>query len=266
MAKKILSLLCFLLLLASMTAALAKEKSVFPDAGVYFRTNEKGVINGTLSVFVLSDKKVFFEVFAMDYKGDESGLIPAMEKDGEPKAVFAGIMEQRKKKTLAYLDFGTNGISDEPEEWQYPVNADKTSKNPVRLGYEVKTKGKEITFSPADTKYSTKQFFGNVEAAGRYVKAEDEFPDAGACLAAYAVERFDPELARLATSPRSNVVRWKIDRLPAGDYEGIGPMPMSLQVSAYNSSNTLIGSYLVASDLSAVYKVSGTSAKKLSAK
>ena len=80
MVKRILSLLCFLLMLAGMTTALAKEKSVFPDAGVYFRTNEKGAINGNLSVYVLPGGKVFFEVFAMDYTGDESGLIPAMEK------------------------------------------------------------------------------------------------------------------------------------------------------------------------------------------
>ena len=266
MAKKILSLFCFLLLLAGMTTALAKEKSVFPDAGVYFRTNEKGAMNGNLSVFVLPDGKVFFEVFAMDYTGDESGLIPAMEKGGAPKAVFAGVLEHRKKKMLAHMDFGTNDISDELEEWQYPISAGKTSKSPVRLSYEVKVKGKEITLIPAEAKYSTKQLFDKVEVAGRYVKAEDEFPDAGACLAAYAAERFDPDLARLAASPRSNIVRWKIDRLPAGDYDGIGAMPMSLQVSAYNGSNTLIGAYVVAGDLSAVYKISGTNAKKLSAK
>ena len=266
MAKKILSLFCFLLLLAGMTTALAKEKSVFPDAGVFFRTNEKGAMNGNLSVFVLPDGKVFFEVFAMDYMGDESGLIPAMEKGGAPKAVFAGVLEHRKKKMLAHMDFGTNDISDELEEWQYPISAGKTSKSPVRLSYEVKVKGKEITLIPAEAKYSTKQLFDKVEVAGRYVKAEDEFPDAGACLAAYAAERFDPDLARLAASPRSNIVRWKIDRLPAGDYDGIGAMPMSLQVSAYNGSNTLIGAYVVAGDLSGVYKISGTNAKKLSAK
>ncbi|MBR4907730.1 MAG: hypothetical protein IKZ43_01815 [Acidaminococcaceae bacterium] len=264
MAQKIISLLCFLLMLTGMTA-LAKEKSMFPNAGVYFRTNDKGAINGNLTVFMLPDGKVFFEVFAMDYKGDESGLIPAMEKGGEPKAVFAGIMEHKKKKTLAHMDFGTNGIGDELEEWQYPVNADKTSKNQVRLSYELIIKGKEITLAPADTKYSTKQFFDKVEVAGRYVKAEDEFPDAGACLAAYAAERFDPDLARLALT-RSNVARWKIDRLPAGDYDGISAMPMSLQVSAYNGAHTLLGTYLVAGDLSAVYKISGTNAKKLSAK
>ena len=265
MVKKIVSLLCCLFLLADISAALAKEKSVFPDAGVYFRTNEKGAINGNLTVFSLPDGKVFFEVFAMDYSGDDSGLIPAMEKDGEPKAVFAGIIERRKKKTLAHMDFCTNDISDELEEWQYPVNADKTSKSPVRLSYEVKMKGKEITLVPADAKYSTKQFFGKVEVAGRYVKAEDEFPDAGACLAAYAAERFDPDLSRLALT-RSNVARWKIDRLPAGNYDGIGSMPMSLQVLAYNGTNTLIGTYMVAGDLSAVYKVSGTFGKKLSLK
>ena len=265
MAKKILSLFCFLLLLAGMTTVLAKEKSVFPDAGVYFRTNGKGAMNGNLSVFVLPDGKVFFEVFAMDYLGDESGLIPAMEKGGEPKAVFAGALEHRKKKMLAHMDFGTNDISDELEEWQYPISAGKTSKSPVRLSYEVKVKGKEITLVPAEAKYSTKQFFNKVEVAGRYVKAEDEFPDAGACLAAYAAERFDPDLARLASS-RSNVAKWKIERLPAGNYDSIGTMPMSLQVTAYNGTQTLIGSYLVAGDLSAVYKVSGTSAKKLSAK
>jgi hypothetical protein len=265
MAKKILSLLCFLLMLAGMTTALAKEKSVFPDAGVYFRTNEKGAINGNLSVYVLPDGKVFFEVFAMDYTGDESGLIPAMEKGGKPKAVFAGIMEQKRKKKLAHMDFGTNDISDELAEWQYPVNAGKSSKSPVRLSYEVKVKGKEVTLVPADEKYSTKQFFDKVEVAGRYVKAEEEFPDAGACMAAYAVERFDPDLGRLA-STRSNVARWKINRLPAGDYDGIGSMPMSLQVLAYNGAQTLISTYMVAGDLSAVYKVSGTIAKNLSAK
>ena len=265
MVKKILSLLCCLFMLADISAALAKEKSVFPNAGVYFRTNDKGAINGNLTVFTLPDGKVFFEVFAMDYKGDESGLIPAMEKDGEPKAVFAGIVEQRKMKTLAYLDFGTNDISDELEKWQYPVFADRASKSAARLSYEVKGNGKEIILSPADAKYSTKQFFDKVEVAGRYVKAEDEFPDAGACLAAYAAARFDPDLVRLALT-HSNVARWKIDRLPAGDYDGIGPMPMSLQVSAYNSAHTLLGTYLVAGDLSAVYKISGTNAKKLSTK
>lgn len=265
MVNKILSLLCCLLMLAGMSTALAKEKTAFPDAGVYFRTNEKGAINGNLTVFSLPDGKVFFEVFAMDYLGDESGLIPAMEKGGEPKVVFAGIMEQRKKKTLAHMDFGTNDINDELKEWQYPVNADKTSKSPVRLSYEVKIKGKEITLAPADTKYSTKQFFDKVEVAGRYVKAEDEFPDAGACLAAYVAERFDPDLARFALT-RSNVARWKIDRLPAGNYGGVGPMPMSLQVWAYNGINTLIGTYMIAGDLSVVYKVSGTFGKKLSLK
>ena len=143
MVKKILSLLCCLFMLAGMSTALAKEKTAFPDAGVYFRTNEKGAINGNLSVFTLPEGKVFFEVFAMDYSGDDSGLIPAMEKDGEPKAVFAGIIERRKKKTLAHMDFCTNDISDELEEWQYPVNADKTSKSPVRLSYEVKMKTQE---------------------------------------------------------------------------------------------------------------------------
>ena len=265
MAKKILSLLCFLLVLAGMPAALAKEKSVFPDAGVYFRTNEKGAINGNLTVFALPDGKGFFEVFAMDYFGDESGLIPAMEKDGKSKAVFAGILEYRKKKTLAHMDFGTNDISDELAEWQYPVYAGKPSKSPVRLSYEVKVKGKEITLAPADEKYSTKQFFDKVEVAGLYVKAEDEFPDAGSCLAAYAAERFDPDLARPA-SIHSNVARWKINRLPAGDYEGIGSMPMSLQVMAYNGAQTLIGTYMVAGDLSAVYKVSGTTTKRLTVK
>ena len=266
MAKKILSLLCFLLVLAGMPAALAKEKSVFPDAGVYFRTNEKGAINGNLTVFALPDGKVFFEVFAMDYFGDESGLIPAMEKDGKPKAVFAGIMEQKKKKNLAHMDFGTNDISDELTEWQYPVYAGKPSKSPVRLSYEVKVKGKEITLAPADEKHSTKQFFNKVEVAGRYVKAEDEFPDAGACLAAYMVEHLDPDLGRLASTRSNNVTRWKINRLPAGNYDGVGSMPMSLQVFAYNGAQTLIGTYMVAGDLSAVYKVSGTNAKKLSAK
>ena len=265
MAKKILSLLCFLLVLAGMPAALSKEKSVFPDAGVYLRTNEKGAINGNLTVFALPDGKIFFEVFAMDYFGDESGLIPAMEKDGKPKAVFAGIIEQKRKKNLAHMDFGTNDISDELAEWQYPVNIGKPSKKTVRLSYQVKVKGKEITLVPADEKYSTKQFFNKVEVAGRYVKTEDEFPDAGACLAAYVAERFDPDLARLA-STRSNVTRWKINRLPAGDYDGVGSMPMSLQVLAYNGAQTLIGTYMVAGDLSAVYKVSGTNAKKLSAK
>jgi hypothetical protein len=126
----------------------------------------------------------------------------------------------------------------------------------------VKVKGKEVTLAPADEKYSTKQLFDKVEVAGRYVKAEEEFPDSGACLAAYAAERFDPDLARL-TSTRSNVARWKINRLPAGDYDGIGSMPMSLQVMAYNGAQTLISTYMVAGDLSAVYKVSGTIAKKL---
>ena len=265
MVKKILSLLCCLLMLAGISSALAKEKSVFPDAGVYLRVNEKGAINGNLSVFTLPEGKVFFEVFAMDYSGDESGLIPAMEKDGEPKAVFAGIIERRKKKTLAHMDFCTNDISDELEEWQYPVNADKTSKSPVRLSYEAKVKGKEVTLAPSDEKYSTKQLLDKVEVAGRYVKAEEEFPDAGACLAAYAAVRFDPDLARLA-STRSNVARWIINRLPAGDYDGVGSMPMSLQVSAYNSAHTLLGTYLVAGDLRAVYKVSGTFGKKLSVK
>ena len=264
MAKRIFLLLCFLLVLAGMTAALAKEKTVLPDAGVYFRTNEKGAINGNLTVFTLPDGKVFFEVFSMDYKGDESGLIPAMEKGGAPKAVFAGTIEQRKKKALAHMDFGTNDINDELEEWQYPVNADKSSKKPVRLSYEVRLKGKEVTLVPAEEKFSTKQFYDKVEVAGLYVKADDEFPDAGPCLAAYAAEQFDPELARLALT-KSNVAKWNIERLPAGNYEGIGSMPMSLQVSAYNGAHTM-GSYIVASDLRVVYKMSGTTWKKLSAK
>ena len=129
----------------------------------------------------------------------------------------------------------------------------------------MKVNGKEVTLAPADEKYSTKQFFDKVEVAGRYVKAEEEFPDAGACLAAYAAERFDPDLARLALT-HSNVARWKINRLPAGDYDGIGSMPMSLQVLAYNGAQTLIGTYIVAGDLSAMYKFSGTIAKKLSTK
>lgn len=265
MTRKLLYLLCFLLTLAVMTGALAKEKSVYPDAGVYFRTNGQGVTDGNLTVFLLPDGKVFFEVFAMDYKGDESGLISAMEKDGEPKAVFAGIIEKKKKKTLAHMDFGTNDISGNLEQWQYPVIENKNSRSPVRLSYEVKVNGKEIMLAPADTKYSTKQFMDKVEVAGRYVKAEDEFPDAGACLAAFAVKYFDSDLARL-TSTRSDVATWKIDRLPAGNYDGIGSLPMSLQVSAYSGDDSLIGSYVVTGDLSAVYKVSGSDAKRLSAK
>ena len=265
MTKKVLSLLCFLFVLICMPAALAKEKPVFPDAGVYFRINEKGAINGNLTVFSLPDGKVFFEVFAMDYDGDESGLIPAMEKGGEAKAVFSGILEKSKKKTLAYMDFGTNDISYELEEWLYPVITGKTTKNPARLSYEVKFKGKEIALTPADAEYSTSLFFDKVEVAGRYIKADDEFPDAGACLAAYAVERFDPELAR-QTVKRTGVTQWKIDRLPAGNYDGIGSMPMSLQVLAYNSAHKLMGTYIVAGDLTAVYKVGNSNAKKLSVK
>ena len=265
MGKKILSTLCFLFVLVCVPAALAKEKPVFPDAGVYFRINEKGAINGNLTVFTLPDGKVFFEIFAMDYDGDESGLIPAMEKGGEAKAVFSGILQKENKKTLAYMDFGTNDISYELEEWLYPVIAGKPSKNSARLSYEVKFKGKEIALVPADAGYSTKRFFDKVEVAGRYIKAEDEFPDAGACLAAYAVVRFDPKLTRLQVK-RTDVAQWKIDRLPAGNYDGIGSIPMSLQVLAYNSAHTLIGTYIVACDMSAVYKISGTNVKRLSVK
>ena len=264
MTKKLLCFLCFMLMFAVMTGSLAKEKPVFPDSGVYFRTNEKGVINGNLTVFLVPGGKVFFEVFALDYHGDESGLIPAMEKGGEPKAVFAGVIEIRKKKTLAHMDFGTNDISGELEKWQYPVIADKNSGSLARLNYELKVNGNEILLSPADTKYSTKQFLDKVEVAGRYVKGEEEFPDAGSCLAAYAVKCFDSDLARL-TSTRSDVESWKVDHLPAGNYDGIGSLPMSLRVSAY-SGKTLIGSYVVAGDLSAVYKVSGSDAKRLSVK
>ena len=266
MFKRLLSFFCFIAVMAAVLPALANGQAVLPEPGVYYRSSSKGVNNGILSVFKLPDGRVFFDVYVQNNGSDATGQA-AVSKYGNtaPQGFFAGEMSGDNGKVLAYMDFGAADNIGLIRNWEYPLIADKTPQGPVRLAYAVSVSQKGIELAPANAKFSTAQFLDNVEVAGFYVKKENENPVASPCLAAYAAERFNPNISRLAMT-RSNVEYWDISRMPAGVYKEIVGQNPVLSVTACSKVHPFLETCLVAEDLSAVYRLTYNGAEKLSLK
>ena len=251
MFKKILLLLCMVLTMAGASSVFAGE-TVLPEPGVYHRVNNNGVSTGLLYVFAGPEGKRFFEVQAYEYNSANKSMIPAYEIKGVPCVFYAGMMEAADGKTLAHLDFGSPDARNGLEQWRFPVIAGLHNGKPARLDYQVETKENAVVLSPVSDVFVTANVINRVEAAGRYIREYRKQLAVNPCLAAYVAEWSDPALRRVAMT-RSDVARWDIAKVAAGKAEGIGTVPASWQLKAYDGTKRLIGTYLVAEDLSAVY-------------
>ncbi len=261
-------LLCLMtvLTIAGVSACFANEVKM-PAPGVYHRNNDRGAVNGLLYIFKTPEGKLYFEARGYDYNPDTKALLPAYDVKGTPKSVYAGLIEPVDGKIIAHLDC----VSDTDEVvpvldareaakkdktdikgWTFPLIADTVNGKPVRLDYQLTVKDDMINLFPSKDKYSA-SCVGKTDVAGRYYKDALIPHKAGPTLAAYVSEQIDPNLSRRALT-KLDVSEWWVDRLEAGSHEGFGTHPAFVWVKAYDGIHDLIGTYLIAEDLSCAYK------------
>ena len=246
---KKLVLFCVLSVLIVASAAFANSPAL-PEPGVYQRVNDRGAPNGRLLVFAGPGGKLYFEVRAYDYNRDMKSLTPAWKVADAPRSVFAGMIEGTISIPVAHMDFVSDTDTSEMKSWTYPVIADSVDGKFVRLDYSVKVDGDAVVLTPAGPYTSAK--LGKAEVGGRYVKAALAPYIVGTPLAAYVAEQVDPNLRRRVFS-KLDVAEWWVSYLSAGTHAGLGTHPAFVWLKAYDGIHDLIGTYLVAEDLSCVY-------------
>ncbi len=240
--KKILTgVLTGLLLLAMLPAALAGNAAWPPASGVYQRVNQMGAANGILKVFHRPEG-IFISILALDYDGDESGLIPAMERGGAARLNGAGRLQMEPTDAEAALPFMIATMAtedgDETKQCRFPANA----------YYRVTTEqGAMIVEALNRIDWNE-----TVPLDGRYVLTTAD-PVVDEALAAYAVTCFANTVLHVWDYSRAD--RWAFDIQPAGWHESIGRLPPVMQVDVYFQTEKPRGSFLGTNDLSAVYRI-----------
>lgn len=234
-------LLAGLLLFAMLPAAFAKNVIWPPSTGCYQRVNQKGTENGSLLVFNRPEG-VFISVFGLNYDGDESGLIPAMERGGSEKLQGAGLLQMGQTGAEATLQFmiATTPTKDADEKQQLRF--------PAKAFYRMDMEGDAIVVKSLNKTDLNKK----VNLEGRYVLIHTS-PVVNEALAAYAVTYF-------GNTPKhkwnfSKAKRWEFDIQPAGMHEGLGRLQPVMQVDVYFGDGRPDCSFLVTNDLESVYRV-----------
>jgi len=239
--KRIWTILLAGLLLFTMLPSVFAEGVVWPPTpGCYQRMNSHGVGNGILQVFNRPEG-VFVSIDGMDYDGDESGLIPAMERGGSNKLQGAGLLQMGEIGAEAALQFmiaTTAKDGDDMERWRYPANAY------YRLEIEkdaivVKSLNKTDINRTADLD-------------GRYILI-NRSPVVNSSLAAYAVTYFGNRGPKQWNFSMAD--HWVYDIQPAGMHDGIGRLQPVMQVDVYFESGKPGCSFLVTNDLESVFRI-----------
>ncbi len=234
-------LLTGLLLFAMLPEAAGKGspgKSLWPPApGRYLRLNQKGVVNGNLLVFHRPEG-IFVSVYGLDYEGDESGLISAIERGGTARLRGAGILQMSRTGAEAGLQFMIASDGDEMTEIRFPADAF------YRMTVE---KDAILVRSLNQTRLNR-----TTSLDGRYVLSKAD-PVVDQALAGYAVAYFGNAAMEWDFSKAK---RWAFDMQPAGTHEGLGRLRPVMQVDVYFSDGEEPqGSFLVTNDLRAVYRI-----------
>ncbi len=239
--KRALVFLAAGLLLFVLVPSVFAEKAVWPPSpGLYLRKNEKGACNGGLLVFHRPEG-VFVSLYGMDYEGDESGLIPAMERGGARKLEGAGMLQMGQTAAEAALKFLIeripDGNGDEVERCCFPGEAYYR----MEIGVDDVTVTPLKEDAPAET----------VDLGGRYERARQD-PVVNEALAAFAVTYLAGGEAEWDFSAAD---RWGFDILPAGTYEGIGRLRPAMRVDVFFGDAEPECSFLVTNDLTALFRV-----------
>jgi hypothetical protein len=230
-----------LLLLTMLPTAFAKSVVWPPNPGCYQRVNNKGAENGILQVFNRPEG-VFVSIFGLNYEGDESGLIPAMERGGADKLQGAGLLQMGQTGAEFSLQFmiatTPTKDGDEKRQWSFPAKA----------FYRMDIEGDAIVVKSLNKTNLNKK----VNLDGRYALIRTS-PVVNEALAAYAVTYFANN-----GPPKWNfakVKRWEFDKQPAGMHKGIGRLWPVMKVDVYFASGRPDCSYLVTNDLESVFLI-----------